>query len=290
MRQGKDRKSKKRAPLWYYAAMILLVGVFVGSIGYLGSYFLGAREQAAQFEDLAALVEAARGAIPNEPGQGIAADQEGNPLDGDFEMMVTEPEDHFHNEDGILHEYAQLYAMNPDMAGWISIEGTKINYPVMHTPDRKDHYLKRNFSGEYSSWGCLYVREECDPEAPSDNVTIYGHNMKDGSMFAGLHAYTSREFWESHRYIRFDTVKEHHIYEIFAVFKTTATQDVGFEYHAFINAADGQSFDAFIARCMSLSLYGTDLIPKYGDKIICLSTCEYSQPDGRLVVAAVRID
>ena len=108
-------------------------------------------------------------------------------------------------------------------------------------------------------------------------------------MFAGLDAYASREYWENHRYICFDTLTEHHIYAIFAVFTTTASQGRGFAYHDFIQAADREEFDAFIARCISLSFYGTDIVPEYGDKIICLSTCEYSQTNGRLVIAARRI-
>ena len=113
--------------------------------------------------------------------------------------------------------------------------------------------------------------------------------MKDGSMFAGLMAYTSREFWENHRYICFDTLTEHHIYEIFAVFTTTASLDKGFAYHDFINAPSQEQFDTFIDTCLSLSLFKTGLVPQYGDKLICLSTCEYSQTNGRLVVIARRI-
>ena len=99
----------------------------------------------------------------------------------------------------------------------------------------------------------------------------------------------SREFWEEHRFIQFDTLTEHHTYEIFSVFTTTATKGMGFTYHDFINAADEAEFDAFIGKCLSLSLYDTGLTPTYGDKIICLSTCTYNQENGRLVVAAVRI-
>ena len=288
MKRGKYSKRKKRTPIWYSALMVLLVGVLGFCIWYLADYFLGSRQQAGEFEDLAAMVEAVRGTVPTVPA--TDANGETVPNDGDFDMFAPSPVEDIRNEDGILLEYAELYAMNPDMAGWLYIEGTKINYPVMHTPGRPDHYLKRNFSGAYSSWGCIYAREECDLEEPSDNVTLYGHNMKDGSMFAGLNPYTSREFWESHRYIRFDTLTEHHTYAIFAVFTTTASEGQGFAYHDFINAADEQEFDTFIAKCLSASLYGTDIVPQFGDKIICLSTCEYSQTNGRLVVAAVRID
>lgn len=292
MNRGKYAKTKKSAPLWYYILLILLIGVFAASVWYLVDYYAGSRQQAAAFDDLAALVEAARPPVSTEApvqsdGTVPSGETEGEP---DATEVPSEPAEDQVNEDGILLEYASLYEMNPDMAGWLCIEGTRINYPVMHTPDRTDYYLKRNFEGKYSEWGCIYAREECSITEPSDNVTIYGHNMRDGSMFAGLNAYTSREFWEEHRYIRFDTLTEHHTYEIFAVFTTTASRGKGFAYHDFINAADEQAFGTFVAKCLSLSLYGTDIVPEYGDKLICLSTCEYSQTNGRLVVAAVRID
>ena len=292
MKKGKYVRKKKRAPLWYYALLILLTGVFAASVWYLADYFLGAREQADVYDDLSAIVEANRpnGQVkPDGSGAEGPADSNGPAGETPPDVPPAPVEDQL-DENGILLEYAPLYEMNPDMAGWIRIEGTRINYPVMQTPDRTDYYLQRNFKGESSGWGCIYAREECDLNEPSDNIILYGHNMKDGSMFAGLNDYTEREFWETHRYIRFDTLTEHHTYAIFAVFTTTASEGQGFAYHDFINAADEPDFDTFIAKCLSLSLYGTDIVPKYGDKIICLSTCEYSQTNGRLVVAAVRIN
>ena len=272
-------------PPLYYLILLLLIGVFVGCGWYLGSYFLKSQAQASVYEDLATLVESLR-----ETAETVSPTSVEDPAGHVLPVLPPAKFQDKHDENGILLEYAPLYQQNPDMGGWLSIEGTRINYPVMHTPGRSDYYLHREFSGAYNYWGCIYAREECDLETPSDNVTIYGHNMKDGSMFAGLNDYTRRDFWENHRYIRFDTLREHHTYEIFAVFITTADQGRGFDYHNFINAADEQDFDTFISQCLSLSLYSTDIIPKYGDKIICLSTCEYTQTNGRLVVAAVRID
>ena len=292
MSKGKYAKQKKKMPLLYYLILFLLIGVLAYCAWYLGSYFFRSQEQAAEYEDLAAMVDALRETAETVPS---SSEQQDPALTDGLEGQVlpalppVKLQD-IRDSNDILLEYAPLYEMNPDMAGWLTIEGTRINYPVMHTPGRPDYYLHRAFGGEYNYWGCIYAREECDLETPSDNVTIYGHNMKDGSMFAGLNNYTSRDFWANHRYIRFDTLREHHTYEIFAVFTTTASQGQGFEYHNFINAADEMSFDTFIAQCLSLSLYGTDIVPKYGDKIICLSTCEYTQTNGRLVVAAVRID
>lgn len=287
MKHGKYVKRKKKAPLWYYVRLILLVGIFIACAWYLADYYIGSKQQADAYEDLAALVEAARPTAPKNAETPDAPDVTVPAGETAEERIPVEDQ---LNEAGILLEYAPIYELNPDVAGWLRVDGTRINYPVMHTPGRTDYYLQRDFQGEYSAWGCIYAREECDLEAPSDNITLYGHNMKDGSMFAGLNAYTQREFWEQHRYIRFDTLTEHHVYEIFAVFTTTASEGEGFEYHEFVDAYDEIDFDTFIAKCLSLSLYGTDIVPEYGDKIICLSTCEYTQTNGRLVVAAVRID
>ena len=189
----------------------------------------------------------------------------------------------------MLPEYAALYEMNDDLVGWISIPGTRVDYPVMQTPDHTDYYLKRNFNQDHSEHGCIYIREACDIMEPSDNITIYGHNMLDGSMFAALHDYIDQETWEKNPLILFDNLYEYHTYEIFAVFKTTASMGKGFSYHQMVDAESEEAFNDFIATCKDLSFYDTGITPVYGEKVICLSTCEYTLTNGRLVVAAVRI-
>lgn len=190
-------------------------------------------------------------------------------------------------EPEVLPEYAALYGENSDLVGWLTVGGTPIDYPVTQSQE-PDYYLYRNFRKEDSAHGCLYVRESCDPFTPSDNVTVYGHRMRDGSMFAGLAKYRSESFCRDHPAFRFDTIYERHTYTIFAVFTTTATKDVGFAYHLFENAANEAEFDEFVSTCKSLSLYDTGITPKHGDRLLCLSTCEYTRPNGRLVIAAVR--
>jgi len=201
-------------------------------------------------------------------------------LSQDVPEAATEP--------SILPEYAALYEENTDLVGWMTIDGTPIHYPVMQTPDRVDYYLKRNFKGEPNAHGCLYVRESCDVFAPSDNLTIYGHHMRNGSMFAGLDNYLKKSFYQKYPSIRFDTIYERHTYTIFAVFTTTASVGEGFSYHLFEDAADEAEFDEFVSTCKTLAFYDTGITPQYGDKLICLSTCEYTNDNGRLVVAAVR--
>jgi len=190
---------------------------------------------------------------------------------------------------GPLPEYIEVSALNPDMVGWIQLEGTKLDYPVMQTPNDPEYYLHKDFYGNYSSHGCIFAEEFCNIDLPSDNITIYGHNMKDGSMFGILRNYRSKSYWENHRYIYFDTLYERHTYEIFAVFTTTATKGKGFAYHQFVDADNQEEYHKFITECQSAALYDTGITPHYGDKLITLSTCEYTQKNGRLVVVAKRI-
>lgn len=192
-------------------------------------------------------------------------------------------------EPGILYDLQMSYAINSDLVGWMEIPGTKINYPVVQSPYQANFYLRRNFLKENATCGTLYVREACDVFRPSDNVTIYGHNMRNGTMFADLHKYEQKSFWEGNKYIYFDTLYEYHTYEIFAVFISSADLSIGFSYHIFDDAKDEKEFNSFVSNCKNLSLYDTGITPQYGEKLITLSTCDKSIDDGRFVVVARRL-
>lgn len=191
-------------------------------------------------------------------------------------------------EKEFLPECKALYELNNDMVGWISVPETDINYPVLQTgTDTRDYYLRKDFYGNYSRHGCIYASEDCNIFAPSDNITLYGHHMRDGSMFADLDLYKDYDYWKEHQYFTFDTLYEHHRYQIIAVFKTHAS--TGFRYHLFTNAADETDFNNFISTIKGMQFYETGLSAEYGDKIVCLSTCEYTLGDGRFVVVGKRI-
>lgn len=186
----------------------------------------------------------------------------------------------------ILPEYQVLVDWNPDFVGWLEIENTAINYPVVQTAEDPEYYLYRHFDGDKNSRGCLFAEATCDV-ALSDNVTVYGHNMTDGTMFADLLRYADPAFLDSHPLIRFDSRREHRSYRIFAVFRTTAIAGEGFEYHKFTDARNEADFNAFIDHILAISLYPTDITPQYGDQVLCLSTCESYEDHERFVVAAV---
>ncbi len=271
------RKKTKLSKILYIAVIVILLIVFGVSAFYVADYFLESGKQKAEFDDLAAIVESIQASGPSET-TGSTPD-------------ATDPSQPLEEVGGVpmLPEYAALYSMNQDIVGWMEIEGTKVNYPVMQTPQTVDFYLRKNFRKEYSLQGCLYAREQCDINTPSDNITIYGHNMRDGTMFATLLKYDDQEYWEAHDTITFDTLTEHHTYRIFAVFKTTASIGEGFSYHQFVDAATEEEFDDFVATCKALAFYDTGLTPVYGDKLITLSTCEYTLENGRFVVVAYRV-
>lgn len=221
-------------------------------------------EQTEAFEELAEIVD-------------NATDEEEIPED----TPVSEGED-------ILAKYRELYLQNEDMVGWISIAGTTINYPVMQTPNEPNFYLKHNFEKAYSALGTPYIQENCNI-AESDNLVIYGHHIKGGKMFGALEDYKSKSFYEEHKTIRFDTLTEQAEYEIVAAFKTVAYSADGFRYYDFVNAENEEAFDDYIAKCRELALYDTGVSAKYGDRLITLSTCEYSAQNGRLVVVAKKV-
>lgn len=198
----------------------------------------------------------------------------------------------FSEDKTILAEYAALYQENEDMVGWISVPGTQINYPVVQTPYAPNYYLRRGFDGEYAACGCPYVQEDCYVNAPSDNIVIYGHNMKNGSMFGELDKFESKNFWEDHNTLSFNTLTDKQEYEIVAVFKTFvySNSSEAFKYYRFVNAENAAEFDAFMQRCKELALYDTGVDAEYGDKLITLSTCEYYRANGRLVLVAKQVN
>lgn len=187
----------------------------------------------------------------------------------------------------IQTEYVELFKLNPDLIGWIYIDGTEINYPVMQTPEWVNYYLKRDFYGQSNDHGSIYADEMADIKRPSANVTLYGHKMKDGSMFAGLMDYKEKSFYEQHPTIDFNTIYKDGTYQIIAVFITTANEG-GFPYHLFVDGTE-EEFNAFVSKCKELSLYDTGVDAEYGDKLITLSTCEHNVSNGRFVVVAKKV-
>ena len=191
----------------------------------------------------------------------------------------------------ILDQYAILYSMYPDVVGWIKVDGTPIDYPVMQDRTGEDYYLKHNFEGKEDSKGAPFVDEDTVLDPLDDNIVIYGHNVNDGSQFGNLDLYLDQDFYEEHPIISFDTIYETGTYQIVAVVKTRVKQgdESGFRYYWFRNYENRGEFQELLDFIEEGSLYDTGEHLRYGDSTIMLSTCEYTVDNGRLVIIAKRI-
>jgi sortase B len=180
----------------------------------------------------------------------------------------------------------------PDAAGWLRVDGTKIDYPVIHagTGD-PEFYLHHNIKREYAFSGALFAAANCDMERPSDNVVIFGHHMKAGTMFGTLKKFESKDFAVESGRIHLYTARGWERYDVVAVYKVSVSpgQTDPFRYHSIADFEDKTDFDKYMANIEKRQLFDTGVTAIFGDKLLSLSTCEYSRRDGRLVVVAKRI-
>lgn len=191
-------------------------------------------------------------------------------------------------EASIAYEkYKALYEQNEDFVGWISIADTSISYPVMQSVDNPGFYLKHSFDKTYSNYGVPYLDEACTAGV-SNNLIIYGHNMNNGTMFHDLLKYSDASYWEAHQFIQFDTLSHLGEYQIVLVFRFDANHE-DFRYNKYTDM-DEAAFIDFMDQCRSRQLYVTGVSVEYGDEMLTLSTCEYSQDNGRFIVLAKKID
>ena len=190
----------------------------------------------------------------------------------------------------VLPEYETLYNKNKKLIGWLKIDDTNIDYPVMQTANN-EYYLDHNFNQEYDKNGSLFMDAACDVVHRNTNLIIYGHHMKSGKMFGNLNNYSSKDYCEKHSTIRFDTIYEKGLYQVMYVFRSRIynEDEVVFKYYQFFDAASEKEFESNMQEMAALSLYDTGVRAASGDELLTLSTCDSSEPDGRFVVVAKRI-
>ncbi len=185
----------------------------------------------------------------------------------------------------------ELNKQNSDIIGWLEIKDTNINYPVLQTTDN-DYYLTHNYKKEYSPTGSLFLDKNFDLINGSSNYLIYGHRTNQGIMFEDLIKYSNEDFYKSHTTINFTTLNEDSIYEILSVFYSRVyykNEKNVFRYYYFVNANNEQEYNDFVNNCKKVSIYDTGVTAQYGEQLLTLSTCEYSQEDGRFVVVCKKI-
>ena len=317
-----EENKKKRSPL-YWILLTFFGVVFLVCAVWVGKYLLEGYNNRNMQEDLQNMkgptssictdptTRPSGTTVPTDPTQSTGGTMDPTESTGSQVILPTEESTVTPTAPTqppqILEEYQELHALNNHMVGWIYIPGTAnayqgfsgIDYPVLQTPNTtqwQNYYLYRDFYGNDSDHGWLFIREACDVNKPCDNIVIYGHNMADGTMFGQVVNYRNKSYYEEHKYIVFDTLYEHHTYEIIAVFTTSGKTGVGYPYHSQNDFATEEAFDAFIATIKGgasnvYTYYNIEATATYGDKLITLSTC-WTQiyPDGRLVVVAKQIN
>lgn len=190
----------------------------------------------------------------------------------------------------VLAEYSSLYAQYPDLVGWIHIDDTQIDLPVVQTSDNA-YYLHNNIDGAEDVNGTLFLDCRADFMKPSTNLIIYGHNMKSGAMFGGLKQYLEEDYISSHDMIQFDTIYEKQTYQIIAVcLSQVGYQDEeAYRYYNFIEAATDEEFDNFFNNIRKCAVYDKTQDVTRSDHLLTLSTCNSYVEDGRLFVVARKL-
>ena len=258
--------------------IVVLAAALVVSTIFISSYYSESKKQKSEYDEIASLVKAIN------PTKEVSDESETTTGKGNSIPYATD--DGTGDETDTL-SYTDLTLLNEDTVGWIRIDGTAVNYPVVQSKTSPNFYIHHNFYKQESVYGCPFVQDNCDVNKPSDNVVIYGHHMNDGSMFAALSNYQSYDYYTQHRYIQFDTLHENHKYEVVAAFDTKV--GTGFRYYSFINASSENDFNTFVSKCKSLSFYDTGANVNFGDKLLTLSTCDNITNGGRIVVVAKRV-
>lgn len=256
--------------------VLVCTAVALVSLGYFAVYLYFYERTERNYNELAALKEKAPIATVGEKSAG--------------EVVIHYTEEGEQEIPEVLDEYKNLVIKNKRLIGWVKIDDTNIDYPVMQTTNN-EYYLDHNLNQEYDKNGSIFMDKDCDVLKPSTNLILYGHHMKSGKMFGGLDKYSDEEYYKKHKYIDFDTIYEKGIYEIMYVFRSRvySAEEVVFKYYQFIDAVSEAEFDSNMSEMAALSLYDTGVTASYGDRLLTLSTCDYQEKNGRFVVVAKKV-
>lgn len=277
------KESKKHRSAWkLWILLILILCLILGTT--LAFLYIRKNRAANDFEKLAQQIQQMETAEPTAPPTTVPKVDD----PAVTEPEATEPVETEPPVKTILPKYAELYQQNTEFFGWVRIDDTAVDYPVMRSHDDNEKYLYANFNGDYSYAGTPFVDIKCTLD--SDNLLIYGHNIRDGSMFHSLLEYDDEDYWKEHPTIMFSDLYEDYEYEIVAAFydRVYLKSDTCFKFYQFIDAEDEADFDYAISQFKEKALYETGVDAEYGDQLITLITCAYHVENGRFVVVARR--
>lgn len=285
----KDRMKKNKVKtICYNLLMVVCAAAFLGSGGMLVRKLCEDKKQSDAFTRLTEVFPEAEGT----ENAGVQTERplRWEPATGRIspDSLAELEESGWAEWEARLDGYERLRQQNSDFVGWIRIDKTPIDYPVMQTPDRPDYYLKRNFEKNSSAHGVPYVSELCVLGAEGTNLLIYGHHMKNGSMFASLDGYRDAEYYQEHPVIRFDTLEEASVYEVIGAWliPNAASAEQVEELYRLIFPRNEEEFAAGWKAAGSRLFVKTDVVPSINRRLLALVTCDYSYNDSRIVVLA----
>lgn len=275
-----NRKERKKRKITGFDVFRLIAGILclciaIGCIYYLGNYFLKSKHSQDQVQNLKQLISEEA----SDSAEKTAQDKQ-------------QPEYVTVNGRLVQKKFAALYEANPDFIGWLTIPDTRVDYPVMQHPGDNEYYIHRNFEEEWDGSGLLFLDLRSNYMLPTDNLLIYGHNMKTGTMLADILKYESEEYYQEHKYLTFDTLDGDEEYEVIAAFYSQIYPEEDtehFKYYEFFDAASEEEFNTYIEQIRSLTPYEINAEATYGDTLITLSTCAYNTQDGRFALVARKI-
>lgn len=200
-----------------------------------------------------------------------------------------------YNEDtkkNVLPEFNDLIKKNPETVGWLKIEGTDIDFPVVQRDNDNQYYLSHSFDGKEDKNGSIFMDSRCSITKPTLNTIIYGHNMKSGMMFGKLSAFLKKDYYEKNNTIEFNTIYEKRKYKIIAVCLSEVAHenDSSFRYYDFIQPGTQGEWDQFHKYVAEKNIYGADIDMSNQDQLLTLSTCNDYMKDGRLFILAKRVE
>lgn len=204
---------------------------------------------------------------------------------GPKETKAPEEETTDRDESGIRWpevDFDALWEINPDVVGWLYIEGTQVNYPILQGVDN-DQYLYRLITGEYNSSGSLFLEAGLAPDFSDQNNPVYGHNMKNGSMLAGITGYKNQEFYDEHPVALLVTPTGNYQVLIFSAYVLDATGD------AWNTVFTEKTMQEWLNKLVRRSYIATDVIPTSQDRVLTLSTCTYETEDARFLVHGILV-
>jgi sortase B len=252
----------------YPLIMAILITVFLFSGYQLVTIYLEYRNGEQEYEELAEYAD-----IPVKEDQNKKEDTE------------DQSEENTDEEEAGLAEvnFEELNKINPEIAGWIFMENSVINYPVLHTADN-EYYLNHTFRRKTNSSGSIFIECGNQNDFSDQNTIIYGHNMKNGSMFASLNKYKEKSYYDGHQGFWIYTEAGNYYYEIFSVYETEPLIEL---YQ--ISFASTEDFADYLNLIAGKSFYDTGVEVSDSDTIVTLSTCAKSNRENRILVHAKKI-